>query len=187
MPFSSGVEKALRAALEAHAGQRRKSPGAVPYVSHPVHVALMLARLGRDEAVIQAGLLHDVVEDCPGWSHARLEAEFGPRVAGLVAELSEDKSRSWAERKETAIARVPALSPDAATIQACDKLHNLEALLTELRTTPDEAALWARFRGGRAGTLAMARGLVAALAPRVPGELAAALCGALRALEAVAR
>ena len=42
--FSPGVERALRIAVEAHAGQVRKGDGETPYVTHPMHVALLLTR-----------------------------------------------------------------------------------------------------------------------------------------------
>ena len=66
--YSEGIEKALRAALKAHDGQKRKCSDLVPYISHPVHVSLILARWGLEEAAIQAGILHDVVEDCDDWT-----------------------------------------------------------------------------------------------------------------------
>ena len=96
--FSAAVERALRVALEAHAGQLRKSPEPVPYATHCVHVALILARAGADEITLQAGLLHDVLEDCEGWTRARLESElvpllrrFGPahdEVRDLMAQVA---------------------------------------------------------------------------------------------------
>lgn len=177
--FSPGVERAIRVALEAHAGQSRKAAPTVPYAVHPVHVALLLAASGADEEVVQAGLLHDVVEDCPDWDAGRLAAEFGPRVAGIVAELTEDKSLRWEERKRGAIEAVPGLSPAALWIKAIDKLHNLESLCACLEGAADPEAIWEHFTGGRERTLAMARGLVEALGGRVP-PLSPGLARALR-------
>ncbi len=185
--FSAAVERALRVALEAHAGQLRKSPEPVPYATHCVHVALILARAGADEITLQAGLLHDVLEDCEGWTRARLESEFGAEVAGIVAELSEDKTKSWEERKRHQVEVVPALSPRARLVKAADKLHNLRTLAADLAAAPDPAAIWKRFNGGRERTLARSAELVAALEPRVPGELSRALREALRELETLAR
>src|SRR5262245_12532261 len=96
--YSEGLEHALRAAEAAHRGQMRKGSD-VPYVTHPIHCSILLARLGYSDAVLQAALLHDVVEDCDGWTIARVEREFGPDVASIVAELTEDKTKSWEERK----------------------------------------------------------------------------------------
>jgi (p)ppGpp synthase/HD superfamily hydrolase len=171
--FSHAVERALRVAIDAHAGQLRKSAEQTPYVVHPLHVALILARWGQDDDVIVAGLLH--------WPLPRIEAEFGHHVAKLVAELTEDKSKSWDERKRYAIDHVPRISPFAATIKAADKLHNLQSLVFELRGAPADE-VWARFRGGREKTLAMSAELVEALSKRIEPRVAKSLRAALKAV-----
>ena len=180
--YSPLIERALNAAIAAHAGQSRKGDGSSPYVTHPVHVALMLARFGLDEEVVAAGLLHDVVEDCPDWTVERMQAEFGAHVAGIVAQLTEDKAQSWAERKAAMIAKVPHMSPEAASVKACDKLHNLQSLVAQLREAPDPEAVWRKFTGGRDRTLAMSRELVEALALRVDARIVKALRAALQSL-----
>jgi (p)ppGpp synthase/HD superfamily hydrolase len=126
--------------------------------------------------------MHDVVEDCPGWTLARVEAEFGKHVASIVAELTEDKTQSWAERKQRALDHVAHLSPQAAAIKAADKLHNLQSLLAELRASQDPDALWARFKGGRDQTLAVSEKLVAALEARLDPKIGRSLRAALTAL-----
>src|SRR5688500_4811132 len=107
--FSTSIERALRAAIAAHAGQIRKGLTPAPYIVHPLHVAMMLARWNQDESVILAGLLHDAVEDNPTWTLQRVAEQFGAHVAGIVGELTEDKSRSWEERKRAGIDVVPHL------------------------------------------------------------------------------
>lgn len=181
--FSTSIERALRAAIEAHDGQIRKGLTPAPYIVHPLHVALMLARWNQEESVILAGLMHDMVEDCEAWTSERLSAEFGAHVAGIVAELTEDKSRSWEERKRAGIEKVPHLSPQAATVKACDVMHNLTTLLTELRAHPAQAnAIWTGFKGGRERTLELSAELVEALCQRVEPKVARALRHALQAL-----
>lgn len=181
--FSTSIERALRAAIEAHDGQVRKGLTPAPYIVHPLHVALMLARWNQDESVILAGLMHDVVEDCEAWTLERLGDEFGAHVAGIVDELTEDKSRSWEERKQAGIARVPSLSPQAATVKACDVIHNLAALLNELRAHPEQAAeTWSGFKGGRERTLELSGALVEALSQRVEPKVARTLRNAHQAL-----
>ena len=184
--FSALVEQALRSAIAAHEGQMRKGLEPVPYVTHSFHVALILARAGLDEVVIAAGLLHDVVEDCEGWTTARVEREFGAEVARIVAELTEDKTRSWGERKQGQIDAVATLSAPALSIKAADKLHNLATLAADLRAAPDRELVWQRFSGGRERTLEMSARLVAELEPRLQPELARALREALRELQALA-
>jgi (p)ppGpp synthase/HD superfamily hydrolase len=173
--YSPGIEKALRVAVEAHTGQYRKGTESCPYAVHPVHVALMLARLGMDEDVVQAGILHDVVEDCPEWTVARISAEFSPRVARIVGELTEDKSRPWEERKRHGIEALAHMSADAAAVKAVDKLHNLESLRVSLSEAQDPDRVWARFTGGRAATMRMAAELVTAIEKRVSPALGRSL------------
>jgi len=59
------LEKAIKIALEAHIGQVDK--GGNPYILHPLRV--MLSLNSEEERIV--GVLHDVVEDCEGWSWER--------------------------------------------------------------------------------------------------------------------
>lgn len=184
--FHPRLERALRICLDAHAGQTRKGDGA-PYAVHPVHVALILAQWGAPAEVLQAALVHDVVEDCADWSLARLESELGQHVSAIVAQLSEDKSRPWAERKQAAVDHVPQLTPEAVLVKAADKLHNLRSLAESLRASADVAAVWRRFNGGRDETLRMSELLVEALCRRLEPRLARELRDAMTNLLRVAR
>ena len=55
------IKEAYRYADDAHLGQFRKS--GEPYITHPISVACILAEWHLDCAAIQAGLMHDVLED----------------------------------------------------------------------------------------------------------------------------
>jgi (p)ppGpp synthase/HD superfamily hydrolase len=182
--FDEGIERALRASEFAHRGQVRKGTD-IPYVVHPIHVAIELARLGVDPLLIQAALLHDVVEDCThaGWDGDRVGREFGPVVAGIVAELTEDKSLTWEERKRAGIEHVAHMSDDARTVKAADKLHNLRSLAADLAAASDKSVIWARFKGGRDRTVALSRALVEALAQHVDPRLGQALRAAMTDVE----
>ena len=61
------LEKAIKIAVEAHTGQVDK--GGNPYILHPLRV--MLSLNSEEERIV--GVLHDVVEDCEGWSWERLK------------------------------------------------------------------------------------------------------------------
>jgi (p)ppGpp synthase/HD superfamily hydrolase len=180
--FAAGIERALRVALSAHDGQFRKGRGEVPYVVHPIHAAFMLARLGADEATIEAAILHDVVEDCEDWTEERIAAEFGERTARIVADLTEDKSKTWEERKRWAVDHVPHMSSEAVAVKAADKLHNLTSLLVDLEDAEDPADVWKQFRGGRERTIRMAEELVGALTMRADPRLVQALDETLAAI-----
>ena len=56
------ISKAYKFAKRLHGNQTRKD--GTLYLTHPVEVALILSKLGFDEDVVSAALLHDVVEDC---------------------------------------------------------------------------------------------------------------------------
>ena len=77
----SMIEKAYRLADNAHQGQVRKS--GEPYIIHPLCVAIILADLELDLETIEAGLLHDVVEDTKV-SNEDIVRMFGKEVAALV-------------------------------------------------------------------------------------------------------
>lgn len=181
--FSDAVEHALDTAVRAHAGQLRKGLTERPYHVHPLQIALLLARLGHDDVVLQAALLHDVVEDCAGWTVERVAAEFGDAVAGIVDELTEDKSRPWSERKQWAVDHAAHLSAAGAAVKAADQLHNILSLCNDLERAENAHAVWARFRGGRTETVRMKRLLVDALVPRLDGRLARGLADAIAKLE----
>ncbi len=91
------VQKAAIFASQAHEGKVRKGTK-IPYIIHPLETAAIVSGLTGDEAVICAALLHDVIEDTQVTYEELLE-QFGNRVAGLVRFESEDKSKSWQERK----------------------------------------------------------------------------------------
>ena len=84
-----------------------------------------------DEEVISAAILHDTIEDCEGVTERMLAELFSERVAGMVAQESEDKSRTWMERK-------------SATIALADKLYNMRDIDRDYPI--DGEKLWERFR-----------------------------------------
>lgn len=117
---------ALAFAARKHRDQRRKDAEASPYINHPIAVAHVLAAEGAvtDPTVLVAALLHDTVEDTRT-TFAELEQRFGPAVAGLVRELSDDKSLPKAERKRLQVAHAAAASAGARQIKLADKICNV--------------------------------------------------------------
>jgi (p)ppGpp synthase/HD superfamily hydrolase len=66
------LERAISIAAEAHAGQVDKA--GAPYVLHPLRMMLQVSSM--DERIV--AVLHDVCEDCPGWTFDRLRGEGFP-------------------------------------------------------------------------------------------------------------
>ena len=91
------IGEAAAFADKAHKGAFRKGTK-IPYITHPMETAVIVSAFTDDEEIIAAALLHDVMEDA-GVTREELEDTFGSRVADLVVDESEDKSRSWQERK----------------------------------------------------------------------------------------
>lgn len=126
----------LRATLfaaEKHRNQRRKDANKTPYINHPIMVVNLLANVGHvtDLETLQAGMLHDTIEDTDT-TPDELEENFGFAVCGLVLEVTDDKSLKKKERKRLQIEHAPHLSPQAKTIKIADKIANL----TDLANSP---------------------------------------------------
>lgn len=124
--------KAIRYATKAHEGQTRKN-GFTPFITHPLavmHKTIMLE--GSTEDMACAAALHDVVEDCPGYTYAHISAEFGNNVAELVEELTNVYTSTAypkmprKERKGKELERLKKISPAAKQIKMLDRIHNLE-------------------------------------------------------------
>ena len=77
------LEKAIKIAVEAHTGQVDK--GGNPYILHPLRVMLSLDT--EEERIV--GVLHDVVEDCEGWTWERLgEQGCSDEIIGALKSVS---------------------------------------------------------------------------------------------------
>jgi len=122
--------RALDFAARKHVHQRRKGELAEPYVNHLSDVARLLAEAtkGEDIAVVIAGLLHDTIEDTDT-TFEELAKEFGPEVAGLVSEVTDDKALPKAERKRLQIETAPHKSRRARMIKLADKTSNLHSMI----------------------------------------------------------
>lgn len=121
MTNGSLTERALAFATTAHLGQKRKSSG-LPYVFHVVDVAKRLGDAGvRDEDVIVAGLLHDVLEDTEV-AQEDVSASFGARAAGFVQEMTFDET---ARTKGEYLASFARGSVEALAIKLMDRAANV--------------------------------------------------------------
>lgn len=125
------VWEAYRYAKAAHEGQIRKS--GEPYISHPVAVACILAKLHLDLPTLMAALLHDVVEDT-GVEIAVINQKFGKQVADLVEGVTKlDKiefQSALAAQAENFRKMLLAMSQDVRVIlvKLADRLHNMQTL-----------------------------------------------------------
>jgi guanosine-3',5'-bis(diphosphate) 3'-pyrophosphohydrolase len=134
---------ALRFAAEKHKHHRRKGGRDIPYINHPIGVATLLATIGgvTDPDVLAAALLHDTVEDTDT-TPEELERLFGPVIAELVAEVTDNPDLTSVERKLTQEREAPFKSPKAKLIRLADKTCNIYDIAHEPPPTwPDERRL----------------------------------------------
>jgi hypothetical protein len=137
------LEQALDLAARLHAHDRRDRE---PYLNHLLRVAIRIIRYGvPDPDVICAALLHDAVEDHPDelagvggqdgaaanggleGALAALAAEFGTRVADLVAAVTNPAyapDRDEHDQYREHVAESLAASPWARVIKASDFTDN---------------------------------------------------------------
>ncbi len=154
MLISDNLERATRWAATAHQGQTRRG-SKTPYVQHVYAVAMILDRLGCSEAVIIAGLLHDIVEDTEA-TFEDVEGRFGPEVTAMVRHCTEVKNdeegrkRPWIDRKKDHIEAIAEATGDARAVILADKLHNLTSILYDLHEGID---VWPTFHADRASVL----------------------------------
>ncbi len=181
--YSQRLEKAIRLMLHAHAGQLRKADPQVPYATHPFHVALMVREAGGDEDCVISALLHDVLEDTDVTAED-LEEAFGPRVAAIVREVSEDKTLSWEDRKARMVEHLRVASREACLVAAADKIHNLETLVDAHRRFG--GVIWTAFRRGPEATVRFHREALEAMRDRIPEGLQTSFLRAIASAEEIA-
>lgn len=124
------IARAYAAGAHAAVGQRRKYTGE-PYVLHPIAVAGLVREAGGDEEMIQAALLHDVIEDTQV-TEADLGYVFSARVVSLVVDLTDITDLSLgnrATRKRIERERWREKSPAAMTIKLADLIDNTRSIV----------------------------------------------------------
>jgi GTP pyrophosphokinase len=183
----------LAFATQLHARQTRKQTD-IPYISHLIGAAGLVLENGggRDEAI--AGLLHDSIEDYPkdypgGVTalRANIKAEFGETVLAIVEGCTDAETvpkPPWRERKAQYIAHLEEARPEVLLVSCADKLHNARAIVADLRVMGD--ALFARFNGGREGTLWYYESLAEVFGRRGPEHLATELGRTVETMKQIA-
>ena len=94
---------------------------------------------GSDVVLLMGGLLHDTLEDTDA-TYDDLVERFGPEVASLVAEVTDDKSLPKEERKRLQIEKTPAKSRRAKLLKIADKTSNLRGLIASPPSGMDRGA-----------------------------------------------
>lgn len=125
------VRSAYQYASVFHTGQVRKS--GEQYITHPIEVAMMLARMHMDYQSVVAALLHDVIEDTAAVKED-ISKHFGNKIADLVdgvSKLDQLESYSQATKQSHYFHKmVLAMSKDlrVVIIKLTDRLHNMQTI-----------------------------------------------------------
>lgn len=97
-------------------------------MNHLAEVAELVAQAtGGDVDLVAAAVLHDTVEDTDT-TFEEIAARFGQRVASLVAEVTDDNTLPWLERKRLQVMNAADASHGAKVIKLADKTSNLRAM-----------------------------------------------------------
>jgi (p)ppGpp synthase/HD superfamily hydrolase len=111
--------------------------------------------------------------------------KFGSRVAAIVERCTDadvSPKPPWRKRKEDYLHHLRAeTNSSTVLVSAADKLANVRTILSDYREIGE--ALWARFNGGREGTLWYYRALADTIATKVTSPLARELSRAVSELE----
>lgn len=125
------IQKALEHAKHAHTGQKRD--GGMPYVVHPIRVAIVLIEAGESDVnLIVAGLLHDVVEDTTETIESVTNI-YGPKVGELVKDATRERPAIETEemKREAKPQKfrwyITEASVDACKIKSADVIDNMRS------------------------------------------------------------
>ena len=125
----------IRAAYEyarEHHGEQMRRDGS-PYITHPIHVAQIVAEMRLDSESIIAALLHDCIEDTDS-TYEDIAKRFGVTVADVVdgvTKLTRVKySTMEEEQMENLRKMLFAMSRDIRVIliKIADRLHNMRTM-----------------------------------------------------------
>lgn len=124
------LQRAYHLAWRAHRGQVRDG-GQIPYLTHPLRVALLLAReLERtDPALLSIALLHDVLEDSEV-QEAEIAHACGAEVVAAVRLLTKPPvgEGGKAGRDATYFAAIAQAPLVVRLVKCADRVDNLRSL-----------------------------------------------------------
>lgn len=132
----SNILRTVRFATEKHEGQFRAGDKKIPYIYHPLAVAVMVEDAGGSEEVVCAALLHDVIEDCGVKDEEILalypkNTEFGQRVLSVVKEVTDPPDKiPYTQIKEREIEKMKhEYSREAKLLKIADQTCNMRDLV----------------------------------------------------------
>ena len=140
---TSLLDRAIIFAVKAHSGTERRGKS-FPYIVHPMEAMEIVSTMTSDPELLAAAALHDTVEDTDV-TVEELRAEFGDRVAGIVAAESDstEGDLDWHARKQAALDRLRKADRDVKVVALGDKLSNMRAIARDYADMGEK--LWSLF------------------------------------------
>lgn len=135
------LHNAIIFATLKHQNQKRKGTN-IPYIVHPMEVMQILTSMQLSENIIIAGILHDTLEDTDT-TPEEIKKLFGDDILKIVQTESEDKTKSWKERKQTTIDELKNASFETAIVCFADKFSNVKSMYCDKLEIGSK--LWERF------------------------------------------
>lgn len=126
----STLERAIAIAAEDHADQVDKA--GAPYVLHPLR--MMLRMSSTDERI--GAVLHDLCEDCPGWTFERLRSEG---FSDNIIEALQSVTKRGGEGYEDFVRRAAA-NPVGRSVKLADLIDNSD--LSRIATPSERDFQW---------------------------------------------
>jgi (p)ppGpp synthase/HD superfamily hydrolase len=129
-PGADAVARAVEFAVRYHGDQTR--PTGAPYAEHLLEALEFLVRGAgvTDPGILQAAVLHDVVEDTP-CTIDDVRRAFGGRVAELVAWVTKPAPEEGSDRgaaKEAYLRHLRDAPDDAVVVKLADRGSNVQTL-----------------------------------------------------------
>jgi (p)ppGpp synthase/HD superfamily hydrolase len=129
-PDADAVARAVEFAVRYHGDQTR--PTGAPYAEHLLEALEVLVRGAgvTDPDILQAAVLHDVVEDTP-CTIDDVRREFGARVAELVGWVTKPAPEEGSDRraaKQAYLGRLKDAPEDAVLVKLADRASNVQTL-----------------------------------------------------------
>ena len=173
--------EATRLAWRWHGRQMRKGKN-ISYMSHLLQVQGLVISAGGSAEEAIAALLHDSLEDAPSPDdraerEERIAARFGQAVLQIVLDCTDTTAAEsgsnkgpWRERKERYLTQLRGAERASLLVAACDKRHNLDDLVWDLRHEGPETLT--RFNAGGAEQIWYYESLAEICCSSIPPRLA---------------
>lgn len=136
-PITEKEKLAWEFAKEKHKGQKRAFTGLSYFDEHVQKVNGLIKIYTKNEDILCAALLHDVIEDCYDnkWEgYKEIKALFGKKIADIVMELTSDKDeidiKYDGSKTDYLIHKLLNMSNAALEVKIADRFMNISDAFT---------------------------------------------------------